>query len=279
MTVSEGHPAKRDDPQASLRTELVGQLAAAQLALETAIAELSRTGGDVATLSASRAQLSSLVGLRQQITFASGPALASLRAEALAASSSASALAQQAGDSASNNAGAGNSNPAQAARRAIEEVGQDLFERRKLDPYLKFTSAEDEEEYRKREEQRNEERNRALELHTTEGDRLALKIQREQWRDAGEHGAASSPEYRAMGEKMAQAEKDLDLSEARTGNRDAPSTRESTAKGPAQPKDDMADILATLKAAGVQTTEPAKSDGHGLAAGARGPAGQGTQIG
>lgn len=279
MTVEGDHPAKPVDPQASLRTELVGQLAAAQLALETAIAELSRAGGDVATLSASRAQLSALIDLRQQIGFANGPALANLRAEAAAASQSASTLAQQASDSASNSAGAGNSNQAQAARRAIEEVGQDLFERHTLDKYLKFTSTEDEEEYRKREQQRQEERARALAQHTPEGDRLALQIERDQLRDAGKHGAAASPEYRAMEEKLARAEKDLSISEGRGSSPATASERENAAKGSAQPSDDMADILATLKAAGVQTTEPAKSDGHGLAAGARSPAGQGTQIG
>lgn len=79
VTVSPPHHPHADDAQASLRIELVGQLAAAQLVLEAAIAELSRTSGGSAALAASRLQLASVSDLLGQVGNATMSRLAELR--------------------------------------------------------------------------------------------------------------------------------------------------------------------------------------------------------
>ena len=93
MTVSgPGHPAT-DDPQASLRTELLGKLVAAQMALEKAIGELLRSG---ASTSIADAQLSHLAGLQASIGTASATTLAAMSGEVASAVAQSKTVADQA---------------------------------------------------------------------------------------------------------------------------------------------------------------------------------------
>lgn len=267
MTVERGQPTLPVDPQASLRTELSAQLAVAQLALEAAIAELSRNGGDSITIAASRSQLSSVSDLLRQVGTASVTRLAELRSEVASTAASATALASQAtgsiGDSAATNA---NLTSAQRARATIEAVGRELFEKRVLDPYLQFSSPEDEEAYRKREREREAEIASALALKTPDGDRRAAELVQSQLRDAKAHGGDRSPDFASL-----SADADGALATLQGASKlPVDPTRE--ALPPAKPAkasttSELDDVAATFKIAGVTLAEtpPATVPGHGLA--------------
>ena len=262
MTVNEGQqPAV--DPEASLRSELTGAIASAQIDIANAIAELARSGADSSALTN---QSQALQQLQRTVGSANLGSLLALRSEVATAATSASALANQAVTNATNAAAANaNLSPAERARAAIEALQRDLFENRVLDPYLQFKSAEDEEAYRKRERDRKEGIDRAMALGTPEGTRRATELTQDQLRDAGAHGADRSPDYAGMVQRADAAMADL-----------RPQTREqSPANAGVQPAqsevrpiadDGLGDILATLKAAGVTTPAIQAGDaGHGVA--------------
>src|SRR5690349_326805 len=86
------HPTTSDDPQASLRAELLGQLVAAQFDLENTLAELNRSD---APADAVRSSLQTLGDLQRQVGTASPAFLNLLRSEIVAGAASAHATAQQ----------------------------------------------------------------------------------------------------------------------------------------------------------------------------------------
>jgi len=262
MTVERGQEAAPLDLLASQRTELVGQLAAAQFALDAAIAELSRSAGEAAILADARTQLASVTSLMRQVGSASASRLAELRNEVATTASTAVALANQATSSSGNAASAGgNLTPAQRARATIEAVGRDLFDKHVLDPYLEFDSAEDEKAYRERERKRQEEYNRAMALHTPEGDRRAHQLEIAQLADAKAHGAEKAPESSRIEHQLDEAEIDLQRPST-TAKRDAtmPTTHEIEKSG-----GQFDEVLAALKSAGVcSPSSPAPTNGHGV---------------
>jgi hypothetical protein len=252
----------------SQRAELVGQLATAQSALENAITEMARNGFGGSNLGAAQLQLSTLVSLRQHVGFASGAALAALRMEVVAAASSATAVAQQAAGEIS--AAPGDQlTRAEAARRTIETVGRELFDERVLDPYLKFTSKEDEDAYRKREQERRDAYDRAMALNTPDGNRRAIQISREQLQDAGAHGADQSPDYTRFKQDIAKAAADLEtpgrVLDDSSGQLDRSQGPEKSASG------SLEGAMAALSKAGVTSAEPSGGQPpHGLNEGLRG---------
>ncbi len=251
------------DPEASLRAELTGAIAAAQIDIANAIAELARSGADSAAL-ANQGQ--ALQQLQRTVGTASLGSLLALRHEVAATSSSASALATQAISNAASTAAAqANLSPAERARATIEALHRDLFENKVLDPYLRFASPEDEEAYRKREREREAEIKRALALGTPEGDRRALELQQDQLRDAGAHGADRSPDYPGLVQRADAAMADLQPQAAHPSLADERIVA-AQSEGRAMSDDGLGDILATLKAAGVTTPAIQASDaGHGVA--------------
>ena len=253
-----------------MRADLVGQLAVAQLAVEAAINELSRYGADSAALAPLRSQLTGLIGLRQSIATASGQTLAQLRAQVAATADAATASAQQAQSSANSGAN-GPTMTAQRARQAIAEVGHKLFDEQALDPYLQFSSPEDEAAYRKREEERRAAYEREMEKHTTAGDRRAAEIVNMQLADAKAHGAERSPQFGAMERDMQQATTVLMHPDNQAGVA-AAARRSPTKAYDSQEEGELGDVLATLKAHGVSTDAKVAvaNDGHGLPGGARG---------
>jgi hypothetical protein len=250
------------DPEASLRAELNGAIAAAQIDIANAISELARSGGDNAALTYQR---QALLQLHRTVGSASLGGLLALRGEVANSANSATTLANQAIGSATNTAAAqANLSPSERARANIQALNRDLFENRRLDPYLQFNSPEDEEAYRKRERERKEEIDRAMALGTPEGIRRATELTKDQLRDAGAHGADRSPDYAGMVQRADAAMVDLqpqiiDPSHADVGVK-------PTQSGPlANPDDGLGDILASLKAAGVTTPAIQTSDaGHGV---------------
>jgi hypothetical protein len=233
---------------------LTGAIAAAQIDIANAIAELARSGADSAALTS---QNSALQQLQRTVGSANLGSLLSLRGEVAATASSATNLANQAISSAASAAAAqANLPPAERARASIEALNRDLFENRVLDPYLRFDSREDEEAYRKREQERKEEIKRVLALGTPEGLRRAAELTHDQLRDAGAHGADRSPDYaRLLG--TANEARELAM----------PHEKQAPAHDNAKPavSNDVADIAATLRAAGLSRHPPTNNEeGHGL---------------
>jgi hypothetical protein len=263
MTVSEGQQAIVAS-EASLRAELTGAIAVAQIEIANAIAELARSGADNAALTN---QSQALQQLQRTVGSANLGSLLAVRSEVAATASSATNLANQAIATATSAAAAqANLTPAERARANIEALSHDLFERKVLDPYLEFNSPEDEAAYRKREAERDEARKRALALGTPEGDRRATEIVRDQLLDAGAHGAYRSPDFAAMMLRANAATADLQPS-PRTTEQSSNASEVQSAKGAERlvPDDGLGDILATLKAAGVTTSAMQASDaGHGV---------------
>ena len=244
---------------------MLGQLVAAQFALESAIAELTQAGGEASTIAAARLQLSGLNGLLQQIGSASGTALAALRREVTAATGDASAVIVQARTAASSAgmASAGQILTLQQARQAIQSVGHDLFDRHVLDPYLTFRDAEDERAYRERERERQEAYDRAIAQHSVAGDRLAVQIARSQLADAKAHGADGAPEFGRFEQQTDQALAVLQPA-MREANRPAANATPTDGTLSSDPLFD--DALAALKAAGVtKPSDSAPASGHGVA--------------
>jgi hypothetical protein len=259
MTVSEGQPTLSVDPEASLRAELSGAIAAAQIDIANAIAELARSGADSAMLTN---QGHALQQLQRTVGSANLGSLLALRSDVTIAISSATTLANQATSTAASAAAANaNQSPAQRARANIEALGRDLFEKRVLDPYLQFASKDDEEAYRKRERERAEAYDRELAKHTLEGDRNAHAILQSQATDAKVHGAERSPHFAALEAELKQAEQDF-----------RPRSQSQQAKPPSSippPSADsdgsLSDVMAALKAAGVeQGVGAAPKGGHGV---------------
>lgn len=125
-----------------------------------------------------------------------------------------------------------------------------------LDPYLQFSSPEDEEAYRKREQERKAEIDRALALHTPEGDRRAQQIMAAQLVDAKAHGADKAPEFDDLWNKTTEAGQALE----KPASPDLPKEKSQPA-----PSNDVADIAATLRSAGLSAPQSLDAgDGHGL---------------
>lgn len=257
MTVEDDQQAKAVDPQASLRAEMLGQIVAAQFELESAIADLARNGAPSTSIAEARTQFASLGALCQQLASADSKTLIALRATVAAAVASGQSAAQQAlGDA----GGAMNNQAmnAQQARQAIADVGRKLFEDKALDPYLQFASAEDEVAYRRREEERRKAYEAEMEKHTVEGDRRAAEIAKSQLGDAEAHGAGKSPEFQRMQASVQEASTTLSAIAAETPTPTKPSRSNA-------PNDDISDVMAALREAGVKTDEPPSAQpSHGL---------------
>jgi hypothetical protein len=198
----ESHPdsqrAKAADSEASLRENLAEQLSSAQNELSSSLIAL-RSSGDAnpSLISQGDAQLGALLALRRQLSQAGPATLAMVRAEITACIASASSVARQADIAIAAGAGptANLAAASQAARSAVASFNDDFYEKKIFDPYLRFSSAEDEEKYRRDEATRKQEIEKALALHTPAGDLQANKLAIDQLKDAGAHGADQSPEY------------------------------------------------------------------------------------
>jgi hypothetical protein len=252
------------DPEASLRAELTGAIAAAQIDIANAIAELARTGADSAAL-ANHGQ--AVQQLHRTVGSANLGSLLALRHDVASAATSATTLANQTISTATNTATAqAHQSPAERARQTLQSIATDLFDNKVLDSYLQFDSAEDEEEYRKREREREAEVKRQLALGTPEGVRRANELIQDQLRDADAHGASRSPDFAGMTQRADAAM--TDLLPATPDRRAADESAVANATGSeavTQTDDGLGDIFAALKAAGVTTPAIQASDaGHGV---------------
>lgn len=175
-----------------MRAELLGRVAAAQFDLENALAELARSG---AATGPARDQLQALSRLQRQIGTADLAALATLRSDVSAAIATPQALAQEARTATAEATtadalgltGAGN-----ASRAEVAAVMQSMH---RFDPYLHFSSPDEEEAYRQREAERRAFIEAEQAKHTPAGDLNAAGGTIGQMVDAKTHGAGDSPEF------------------------------------------------------------------------------------
>lgn len=262
---------KPDEPDTSIRAELSGQIASAQAQLEGLIAELQRaalSGGDTASLAQAEGQIRRLENLQRRLEHAGPDALATIRNE-VAASIAATELTTRA--AATSSATAQNAEIAlhaasAAAHRTVSDLADEVFGKKKYDAYLQFASAEDEEAYRKRTEDRERYIKDQLALGTSQGNLNAAHAMQDQLKDAKAHGADAHPDFANDQGKLALVEDKLLSAMAAASPKQAETeskgfaSLESRADAPASPELDM--VAAQLRAAGVVGT-PASTKGHG----------------
>lgn len=221
--------------------------------------------GDAKMLSESNAQLQLLSALQRQIGTASLATLSGMRAEIGGAVSAAQTIAQQSRTAAGADDKMINLREVTGTtREAIAKVADEVFGKKKLDPYLQFNSPDDEAEYRKREAERQAYIERELAKGTPEGALNASNATLAQLQDARDYGADRSPDFARLLADTTNA-RDAQFAAMRqdtlghTGAKAAAPEPEASAS-------DLDAIAATFKAAGVlsEPTGAAKLAGHGL---------------
>ncbi|HEY1612082.1 MAG TPA: hypothetical protein VGF97_00135 [Rhizomicrobium sp.] len=261
-------------PDEAIRPELVNQIEAARAELETqlrALRDVDPLHSDPQAIGQGEAGLSRLNALRDQLaggvtsvtalraavvsavadtrTYTSGLGAAMSSAQA-AATAQVIALAQS----------------SEAARATTASFMDDYYHRRIFDPYLKFTSTEDEDTYRSREAERQRLIEKAQAENTPEGTLRATRLSIEQLKDAGAHGADKSPDFRPTMRALKQAESDLGSKLPSAGNDKEAGDRLSvlSAGGQDTSAAQLApDAIAALRKAGVVTADQ-KAEGHGV---------------
>jgi len=189
MTVSgPGHPAS-DDPLASERLAMVGQLVVAQFDLETAIAALTRSGGDAVT---AQTQLQNITQLRQQIGTASPTALATLRSEIVAAVAQSHSAVQEARTAAHGTDGEGAA-LASLASRAQSQATAFMRDLHQYDGLLQFENDAERDAYRQRAEERRRQHDAGIAEGGPEGALKASGAAYGQAVDLAVHGGSGDP--------------------------------------------------------------------------------------
>lgn len=201
-TASDPHHPASDDAQASLRTELLGQLVAAEFELETVLADLTRGDVESSAIAGVRSQLQSLGSLRQQLATADARTLVAMRASIASAINAGQAAVDQAHvDRDSANAST-LSNYAQGARNVVNETMRGLKD---FEQDLRFANAQDEADYRRREDERRAIIAAEQAKNTPEGDLNASAAAMGQMADAAAHGAARNPAFQKRWDALVES--------------------------------------------------------------------------
>jgi hypothetical protein len=167
----------------------------------------------------------------------------------------------------------------EAARGSVNDFMRDYYDEHVFDRYLRFASVQDEEEYRRREQERHRAIDEARAEKTPQGDLRALDLSIDQLKDAGAHGARRSSEYQPLLDRMEGSRQQLAKQMAAAGQSqshgtmpadsptpsarpDAPDGKSSgaTPQAPLPPE-----VLARLRAAQVSVADQSQ-EGHGVAA-------------
>lgn len=256
-------------PEAIARQELLQQLDAASHLLETQLAQLRRgdsTQTSQALIGNGSAILLQLNALRDQLVSgatdvtALRAGIASAIADIRAYTSDARAAAT--GQSA-DQTGVALRDASNAARQSVADFERDFYGRRIFDPYLRFASAEDEDAYRRREEERQRAIDKALAEASPEGNLRANGLAIEQLRDAGAHGADRSPEFNrwrtellGREHRLKQAIDGTQLTAVTAARADARDSQAPDAKV-------SPDLLAAFRQSGTAVADQTGA-GHGL---------------
>lgn len=240
--------ASPHDAEASLRDELTAKIAGAQADIESKLSDLrnalsSATGGNAITQAES--QLRGLALLQKRVDGASPASLAAIRAEVVASVAATQSFVQQmqGAGSAVTAEKAALQQASEAARGSVTDFVHDYYDQKKFDRYLQFASVEDEQEYRRREEERKRAIDKALAEHTPEGTLRASQLSIDQLKDAGAHGADRSPDYKPTLDNLEAHKQELERQIAR---QPATPAEEQSQKPPA-----TSDAMSALRAAGV----------------------------
>lgn len=163
-----------------------------------------------------------------------------------------------------------------AAHREVSDLAHDFYDKKIFDPYLKFASAEDEEAYRRQEDERQRYIKEQLAKGTPEGNLNAADAMLDQMKDAKAHGADASPEFQSRYDAAEGATTRLRAALRARGSEVERPERSAIAVGSnhdamhdpldaiAPNLDDKAKAaLATFKAAGIVVSETAQPE-HGV---------------
>lgn len=260
------------DAEASLRAELSAGVKAAQAQIEKQLAQLqdaASRGAEGTPLAQANAQLLGLSRLQQRIAHSDAIGLSAMRGEVAAFIAASQALAQQA-----KSAETSLVEPAQAAlyaasmasRSSVTGFIHDYYDQRIFDRYLRFSSTEDEAEYRRREEERKHDIEKAMAEHTPQGDLRANELATDQLKDAGEHGADRSPQYQPMLDGLEKGRQKLEgqlAAAAKSSGQTASPT--NAAPAPQQDAPLPPEVVARLRQAQVTVADQTQ-DGHGVTA-------------
>jgi uncharacterized protein YukE len=264
------------DKDEAIRSEFLRQIEAAQRDLSAQLDALRRADTSYLhqdILSQGASKLHALNALRDQLVGGAKDVTA-LRASVASAVADIRAYTSSARDAAS----AAQGSPTQAASLALQKASEaahdtaagfmhGYYDRRIFDPYLKFASVNDEEEYRRREDERKRAMDKALAEKTPEGTLRANQLALEQLKDAGAHGADKSPEYQRWVSKLESSSSTLsskieqhaaDISKSAKASDPLDTVKPEAAVSP--------DLVASLRAAGVIAADP-NGSGHGVTAG------------
>jgi hypothetical protein len=271
--ISVRHAASPHDAEASLRAELSTQIAGAQSDIEKRLTELSEAvahGGDGTALAQAKAQLRALSRLQRRVADASAGSLTSIRNEVAATVAATQALVQQSSPSPTpsfQSAQVALQQASEAARSTTKQFMHDFYDRHIFDHYLKFASTEDEDEYRRREEERKHAIEKALAEHTPEGNLRANKLAIEQLKDAGAHGADRSPDYQPTlkGLEDNASELDAQIMTAKGVSSEKQQHSQSASQDDALNAAVTPDVIARLRAARVVIADQT-GEGHGVTA-------------
>ncbi len=198
--------AKQEDDKADnqkLRAEAEVVLAHARSQLVDLQISLALASND-----ALRGQLASAVGnlsdvVRQLSRAVHSPSVSASDIAALAQAVQASSVSTASGDgttlvaSDKTTAEANVIASAAATRQETQTIEADIYDRKIFDPYLRFTSPQDEAEFRKREADNKKYIDAQLAKHTPEGDLNASGGAIDSMLDAHAHGAGNSPDFKS----------------------------------------------------------------------------------
>lgn len=155
------------------------------------------------------------------------------------------------------------------AHRTTENFMRDYYENREFDPYLRFSSKQDEDDYRKRETERQKAIEDALAKHTPEGNLEANRLAIEQLKDAGVHGADRSAQFKPELDALESSRKALAAQTQKTAEPTKSAATETEQLSPQKSQKPAlpADLLATIRATEMKVADQ-NASGHGVAAAA-----------
>jgi len=210
--MSEPTPNK-DQITGNLRGQAEALLSLARIQMADIQRALGTVVGDVALqsrLSAVASQISGAVGELSQVL--NSPILTLRQADLMALegvvrSSEAATLITEASARAGASAAQTQelATASAATRQEVQNLSRDLYERRIFDPYLHFSSPEDEAEFRKREAEERQYIEAQLARHTPEGDLNAAGGMQGTMLDAHAHGAGDSPDFLPRWDALAES--------------------------------------------------------------------------
>jgi hypothetical protein len=240
------------------------------------LAELRHSTRNDDRLHKGQAKLHQLNSLRDQLV-GGAKGMAALRAEITAAVAATHAYAL----SVSGVTGTAQTSPGEqaaqaalrdasvAAHQTVENFERDFYGRKIFDPYLKFASTQDEDEYRRREQERQHAIEKAQAENTPEGNLRATKLAIAQLEDAGAHGADRSPDYHRTLDGLKLSERALDVRLSHAPDDKGATERLSVASAPATKAGIVPpDLAEAFRGAGVVVTDPATTGGNAALPGA-----------